>query len=71
VPARYRFEYRQGRWLFILVGHQQARFHQKRRQFGDKYDEEDVLGRDAYNMNLLAWFGFEETARRKTERELA
>ena len=32
--------------------------------FGDKWDEEDPLARDTLNQNLLAWFGFEETARR-------
>ena len=31
--------------------------------FGDKWDKEDPLGRDDYNQNLLAWFGFEETMR--------
>jgi hypothetical protein len=32
--------------------------------FGDKWDEDDPLGRDDMNMNLLAWFGFEETVRK-------
>ena len=31
--------------------------------FGNKWDKEDPLGRDHYNQNLLAWFGFEETLR--------
>jgi len=31
--------------------------------FGDKWEKEDPLARDTLNMNLLAWFGFEETAR--------
>lgn len=31
--------------------------------FGDKWDAADPLARDTYNKNLLAWFGFEETAR--------
>ena len=31
--------------------------------FGNKWDREDPLGRDDYNQNLLAWFGFEETMR--------
>lgn len=31
--------------------------------FQDKWDNEDLLGNDAYNQNLLAWFGFEETLR--------
>jgi hypothetical protein len=30
--------------------------------FGDKWDKEDPLARDTFNQNLLAWFGFEETA---------
>lgn len=30
--------------------------------FGDKYDKYDPLILDASNQNLLAWFGFEETA---------
>lgn len=32
--------------------------------FGKKWDKEDPLGRDDYNQNLLAWFGFEETMRK-------
>ena len=32
--------------------------------FGDKWDAEDPLAADTQNQNLLAWFGFEETARR-------
>ena len=31
--------------------------------FGDKWDEFDPLADDTQNQNLLAWFGFEETAR--------
>lgn len=31
--------------------------------FGDKWDKEDPLGNSDFNMNLLAWFGFEETLR--------
>lgn len=31
--------------------------------FGDKWDKEDPLGNSDINMNLLAWFGFEETLR--------
>jgi hypothetical protein len=31
--------------------------------FGDKWDKTDPLARDSGNQNLLAWFGFEETAR--------
>ena len=31
--------------------------------FGDRWDEQDPLASEAYNQNLLAWFGFEETAR--------
>jgi hypothetical protein len=27
------------------------------------WDEDDPLARDDYNLNLLAWFGFEETTR--------
>jgi len=32
--------------------------------FGDKWDDEDFFAREELNQNLLAWFGFEETARR-------
>jgi hypothetical protein len=32
--------------------------------FGDKWEKEDPLARNTLNQNLLAWFGFEETARR-------
>ena len=31
--------------------------------FGDKWDKEDPLGNNDFNMNLLAWFGFEEALR--------
>ena len=31
--------------------------------FGDKWDKDDPLARENLNQNLLAWFGFEETAR--------
>lgn len=30
--------------------------------FGDKWDEEDIFCDYEYNQNLLAWFGYEETA---------
>ena len=32
--------------------------------FGDKWDKEDPLANEDLNQNLLAWFGFEETANR-------
>jgi hypothetical protein len=35
--------------------------------FGDKWDADDPLARDTLNQNLLAWFGFEEAARRLME----
>lgn len=35
--------------------------------FGDKWDDKDPLARDVYNQNILAWFGFEETAYRLVE----
>ena len=35
--------------------------------FGDKWEKEDPLARDTMNQNLLAWFGFEETARKLAE----
>lgn len=31
--------------------------------FGDKWDNKDPLAMDINNQNLLAWFGYEETAR--------
>ena len=36
--------------------------------FGDKWDMEDPLALQEFNQNLLAWFGFEETARKLTEK---
>ena len=33
-----------------------------------EWDTSDPLARDTHNQNLLAWFGFEETARRVYER---
>jgi len=32
--------------------------------FGEKWEKEDPLAQDTSNQNLLAWFGFEETARK-------
>lgn len=37
--------------------------------FRDKWDKEDFFAEDTMNQNLLAWFGFEETARALVERE--
>lgn len=31
--------------------------------FGDKWDKGDMFAEESNNQNLLAWFGFEETAR--------
>lgn len=31
--------------------------------FGEKWDKEDIFAEEQQNQNLLAWFGFEETAR--------
>ena len=36
--------------------------------FGDKWDDGDVFAEDTQNQNLLAWFGFEETARNLADR---
>jgi hypothetical protein len=36
--------------------------------FGEKWDKTDPLARDTQNQNLLAWFGFEETARKLADR---
>lgn len=36
--------------------------------FGDKWDAEDFFAKDTSNQNLLAWFGFEETARTLADR---
>lgn len=36
--------------------------------FGDKWDRDDPFAEDTQNQNLLAWFGFEETARRLADR---
>lgn len=36
--------------------------------FGDKWDGADPLGQEDVNRNLLAWFGFEETARKLADR---
>lgn len=30
--------------------------------FGDKWEKEDPLAQEEHNQNLLAWFGFEESA---------
>ena len=37
--------------------------------FKDKWDDEDPLAREYLNQNLLAWFGFEETAFRLVDGE--
>lgn len=36
--------------------------------FGDKWEDDDPLAQETQNRNLLAWFGFEETARILAER---
>jgi len=36
--------------------------------FGDKWDKADPFADDTNNQNLLAWFGFEETARRLADK---
>jgi len=36
--------------------------------FGDKWDESDPLALEDGNQNLLAWFGFEEAARKLADR---
>jgi len=38
-------------------------FYSPQRLFGDKWDEDDPLANTEMNQNLLAWFGFEATAR--------
>lgn len=35
--------------------------------FGEKWDKSDPFAREDQNQNLLAWFAFEETARRLLE----
>lgn len=37
--------------------------------FGEKWDSDDIFAEDTHNQNLLAWFGFEETARKLAERK--
>jgi hypothetical protein len=37
--------------------------------FKDKWDDEDPFAREYLNQNLLAWFGFEETAYRLVEND--
>lgn len=41
--------------------------HSPKDLFGDNWDDDDPLARDMHNRNLLAWFGFEEAARRLVE----
>ena len=36
--------------------------------FGNRWEQSDPLALDTYNQNLLAWFGYEETARQLGER---
>ena len=36
--------------------------------FKEKWDKDDPLARDTLNQNLLAWFGFEETARKLADK---
>ena len=37
--------------------------------FGDKWEKYDPLAQEMLNRNLLAWFGFEEAARRLADRQ--
>lgn len=36
--------------------------------FGDKWEDTDPLAQEDPNRNLLAWFGFEETARKLADK---
>ena len=36
--------------------------------FGDKWDTDDLFADECSNQNLLAWFGYEETARKLADR---
>lgn len=36
--------------------------------FGCKWDTDDIFAEEQHNQNLLAWFGFEETARMLADR---
>jgi len=36
--------------------------------FGDKWDQDDPLAMDTMNQNLLAWFAFEETAKKLADK---
>jgi len=42
--------------------------HSPRELFGDKWDDDDMFAEDTMNQNLLAWFGFEEAARKLASR---
>jgi hypothetical protein len=42
--------------------------HSPKELFGDKWDDDDMFAEDTLNQNLLAWFGFEETARKLADR---
>lgn len=47
----------------LLMSFVQGTGQQPAELFGDKWDNDDPLALDTLNQNLLAWFGFEETAR--------
>ncbi len=42
-------------------------FYSMQKLFGEKWDESDPLANGDQNQNLLAWFGFEQAARRVAE----
>jgi hypothetical protein len=42
--------------------------HSPKDLFGNKWDDDDMFAEDTMNQNLLAWFGFEEMARKLADR---
>jgi hypothetical protein len=64
--------YRQNREEIVALlveAFEKSGFYDPAKLFGDKWDEKDPLAFDDTNQNLLAWFGFEETASRIEGRE--
>ena len=53
----------------LVEAFENSGFYDPTRIFGEKWDETDPLAFDDTNQNLLAWFGFEETARTIADRE--
>lgn len=62
--VRFYKQYREEIDSLLYKTMEETGLHSPAELFGNQWDKEDPLGREMYNQNLLAWFGFEETLRK-------